>query len=312
MGDCCRKPCQDTKEKGHYTISKMGTLNTIKMNNKQSHSVSVIIPTLNEESNIAQCINSVKESNDIIVYDSYSTDQTVQISKELGARVYKRKWEHESAHKNWALENIEYKNRWVFHLDADERMTPELWEEVLGIANDEENSYAGYYCGRLNFFMAKCIKHSYPPVPILRFYIPSNVRYEREINPRTIVNGRVGTLENLFEHFSFSKGLTEWIEKHNRYSLAEAREAIKDVGEETLRWKNLFSSDRAERRGTLKKIAWKMPFRPVLKFCYLYFLKFGFLDGLPGLRYCTLMGIYEYMIDLKIREIRLIQRGGRL
>lgn len=275
-------------------------------------SISIIIPTLNEEGNISDCIRAVSQSNDIIVYDSFSEDKTVEIAESLGARVFKRRWEHESVHKNWALKNIEYKNKWVFHLDADERMTPELWEELITIANDEDNDYSGYYCGRHNFFMGKCIKRSYPPVPILRYYIPGKVRYEREINPRTIVSGKVGTLNNYFNHYSFSKGLTEWFEKHNRYSLAEAREAISDTGSGRIEWRELISKDRALRRGTLKKIAWKAPFRPFLKFCYLYILKLGILDGLPGFRYCVLMAIYEYMIDLKIKEIRLNIRGIQL
>lgn len=276
------------------------------------NSVSIIIPTLNEEVNLLECLKSVGCSDDVIVFDSFSTDRTVEIAKSCGARVFQRKWEHESAHKNWALRNIQYKNDWVFHLDADERMTVDLWSELLRIANDHQNSCSGYYCGRMNYFMGRCIRRSYPPVPILRFYKPKKVTYEREINPRTIVDGEVRTLNNYFDHYSFSKGLTEWIEKHNRYSLAEAREAIADMGSGDIRFLKLLSKDSAERRGTIKKIAWKLPFRPLLKFGYLFFFKLGLLDGIPGFRYCVLMAIYEYMIDLKIKEIRLNERGIQL
>lgn len=277
-----------------------------------SHSISILILTLNEESNIESVLESVRTFQDVVVYDSYSSDNTVAIAQARGARIVQRKFDNWAAHQNWALANIEFRNPWVFYLDADERMTPALEEEIVGIAADPAEAHVGYYCGRDNYFMGRLIRRCYPPVPILRFFKPRYVTYERLVNPVARVDGPVGQLRQRFLHYNFSKGLTEWIDKHNKYSLAEAMEAIRVADEGTARVSDLFHGDKAARRAALKRLAWKLPMRPWLKFFWLYYVRGGFLDGWPGLVYCRLQAIYEYFIVLKVKELRLKRQGRQL
>ena len=240
--------------------------------------------------------------------DSYSSDDTVALAEAKGARVVQRKFDNWSSHQNWAMVNIEFKNKWVFYLDADERMTPELRDEILTIAANESDTRKGYFVGRTNYFMGRMITHCYPPVPIMRFFQPQCIRYERLVNPIAIIDGETGDLTNRFVHYNFSKGLTEWFDKHNKYSLSEAKEGLKALREQDPDV-SLFSKDRALKRVALKNLALRLPGRPFAKFIYLYFLKMGFLDGKAGFTYCILQSIYEYLIDLKIWELKRTEKG---
>lgn len=270
--------------------------------------ISILILTLNEEANIKACIDSVSWSDDIVVLDSGSKDATAEIARNAGARIVTRPFDNWASHQNWAVANIIFRHNWVFYLDADERMTPELAAEIQAIAFDSGESRKGFYCGRINYFMGRPITRCYPPVPILRFFQPAHIRYERLVNPIARVEGPTGHLAHRFIHYNFSKGLTEWFEKHNRYAKSEAIEAIRAL-ETSDPSVSIFSSDKALRRVAVKNASLKMPMRPVLKFLYLYVVRLGLLDGRPGLSYCILQSIYEYMIDLKIREIRLNAEG---
>lgn len=270
--------------------------------------ISIFILTLNEESNIEACLDSVSFSDDVVVLDSYSTDETVDLAKARGARVVQRNFDNWSAHQNWAMTNIEFKHDWVFYLDADERMTPELQDEIIAIASNNIDDCKGYFVGRTNYFMGRSIAHCYPPVPIMRFFQPSCIRYERLVNPIAIIDGDTGYLKHRFLHYNFSKGLTEWFDKHNKYALSEAKEGLKALREQDPNL-SLFSKDRALKRVALKNLALRLPGRPFVKFLYLYVLKLGFLDGKAGFTYCVLQSIYEYLIDLKMWELKRIEQG---
>jgi glycosyltransferase involved in cell wall biosynthesis len=272
--------------------------------------ISILILTLDEERNIDAVLDSVAGFDDVVVYDSFSKDRTVEIARARGARVVQRKFDNWAAHHNWALANIVFENPWIFYIDADERMTPALEAEIRAIAANPAEERVGFYCGRKNFFMGRWIKRCYPAVPILRFYKPPHVTYERLVNPITHVTGAVGQLREQFLHYNFSKGLAEWIDKHNKYSSAEALEAVRVADEGLARFGDLFRGDKAQRRAALKRLAWSLPFRPALKFFWLYVVKLGFLDGRPGYIYCRLLATYEYFIELKVAEIRM-QRAGR-
>lgn len=272
-------------------------------------SVSILILTLNEEINLRACLDSVRCCDDVVVFDSYSKDQTICIAQERGSRVLQRKFDNWAAHQNWALENINFKHEWVFYLDADERMTEELWQEVLHISSDTSEPAVAYYCGRRNFFMGRWIKHAMPPGMIMRFFRPSKVRFERLVNPTPVINGTHGYLKNHFLHYNFSKGLTEWFEKHNKYSALEALEGIKLLKGAAQSEVSLLNRDTATRRKALKNLSFRLPCRSLLKFAYLYVIKRGFLDGRPGFTYCVLQSIYEYMIALKMKELERKEQG---
>ena len=271
-------------------------------------SVSIFILTLNEEQNIEACLDSVAFADDVVVLDSYSSDDTVALAEAKGARVVQRKFDNWASHQNWAMANIEFKNKWVFYLDADERMTPELQADILAIAANDADTRKGYFVGRTNYFMGRTITHCYPPVPIMRFFQPQCIRYERLVNPIAIIDGETGDLKNRFLHYNFSKGLTEWFDKHNNYALSEAKEGLKALREQDPDV-SIFSKDRALKRVALKNLALRLPGRPFAKFLYLYILKLGVLDGRAGFTYCILQSIYEYLIDLKMWELKRTEKG---
>jgi glycosyltransferase involved in cell wall biosynthesis len=276
--------------------------------------ISILILTLNEETNIGACLDALGAAgdfagfDDIVVFDSLSKDKTVEIARAKGARIVERPFDNWAAHQNWAMGNIDFKNPWVFYLDADERMTPELREEILRIARDPARPEVAFYCGRKNYFLGKWIRHAMPPGMIMRFFKPSKVRFERLVNPVPVIDGPHGYLRNFFEHYNFSKGITEWFDKHNKYSLFEAMEGMK-LREKPVGLGALFSGDRFERRRALKELSFRLPLRPLVKFLYMYVLKLGFLDGRAGYTYCKLQAMYEYMIVVKMRELARRERG---
>jgi glycosyltransferase involved in cell wall biosynthesis len=275
-------------------------------------SVSVLIMTLNEEKNLPGAIQSVPRCDDVVVYDSISSDRTQEIARTMGARVVERKFDSFGKHQTWAMENIDFKHRWVFMLDADERMTDALWDELVAVAERWEKGEATHpkdpvalYCGRRNFFMGKWIKNAMPPGNNMRFFQPKRIRFEREVHQVPVPDGSMGYLKGMFDHYNFSKGIGEWFDRHNRYATAECKETMRALRENPVVWKNLFSKDRNTRRLELKNISFRLPFRPFFKFGFMYILQRGFLDGRAGLTYCTLQSVYEYLIVLKVREQRM-------
>lgn len=276
---------------------------------KATTPVSILILTLNEQINIEECLASVDWSDDVVVLDSFSTDRTVELAQAAGASVVQRRFDNWATHQNWAMENIPFKHDWVFYLDADERMTPELRVEIDTVARASEDARVAFYCGRKNFFLGKWIKNSMPPGLIMRFFKPSRIRFERLVNPTPVIDGPHGYLDHQFLHYNFSKGISEWFDKHNRYSQLEAMEGMKLLSGQAGSQPSLWSPDPALRRKALKNLSFKLPFRPLLKFIYLYLLKRGFLDGAAGVTYCCLQAIYEYMIVVKMRELTRKSKG---
>ncbi len=269
--------------------------------------MSVLILTKNEEINIERCIESVSWSDDIVVFDSFSDDRTVEIAERLGARVIQRKFDNWSAHQNWGVENIKFKNPWVYYTDADETCDDELREELLKLT-ETGDEYAAFQVRRKDYFMGRWLKRSQLyPTWITRVFRPETIRYERLVNPVAVVDGKTGNLDGHIIHYPFSHGVGHWFARHNNYSDMEAADLIHEV-KGTIRPSDFFSRDAAVRRRACKTLAYRMPGRPFLMFGYLYFLRLGLLDGLPGLRYSIMRSMYEYMIDLKVIEFRYKER----
>ena len=271
--------------------------------------VSILVLTLNESANIEACLQSVAGFDDVTVLDSFSTDGTQDLARKHGAKVVERRFDNWAAHQNWAMENVPFRHPWVFYLDADERMTPELRAEIAAIAADRSRPEVAYYCGRRNWFMGTWIRHAMPPGMIMRFFRPESVRFERLVNPVPVIDGPHGYLSNLFEHYNFSKGLSEWISKHNTYSQFEAMEGMKLLAGAPPSLGRLLGRDAFDRRKALKELSFRMPLRPLAKFVWMYLLKRGFLDGRAGFTYCRLQAMYEFMIVVKMAELRRKARG---
>lgn len=272
--------------------------------------ISVLILTKNEQQDLPGCLQSVAWSDDIHVYDSLSTDKTVEIAEQFGAKVTKRPFDNWAAHQNWGLRNIPFKHPWVFYIDADERMTPELVAAVQAAVQSDQGNVA-FSVQRRDFFLNTWLKHVQASPFYMRLFRPEKMRYERLVNPISIADGPVGQVSGYLDHHPFSKGVGHWVDRHNSYSRLEAEQIIanrrQNAGFSLL--KAFVAKDFHERRFHQKELFYRLPLRPFIKFLLLYVGKRGFLDGRAGLRYAMLQAIYEYMIVLKVDEAERSAKG---
>ena len=185
--------------------------------------VSVVILTLNEEKNLPGCLESVKWSNEVIVFDSFSSDQTTQIATSYGAQVIQRAFDNYAAQRNAALDEPFYKNPWVLMLDADERVPDELATELRLVTEGTESDFTLYRIRRKDMFLGKWLRRSSGyPTWFGRLIRIGRVRVEREINEEYHTDGKVGFLKEHLIHYPFNRGISYWFERHNRYSSMEA------------------------------------------------------------------------------------------
>ena len=266
--------------------------------------ISILILTLNEVGNLPHCMKTVSWSDDVHVLDSYSTDGTIELAKELGGQVWFRKFDSFSQQQNWALENIPFKYPWVFYFDADERVTPKLQASMLAaVANPGDN--VAFRIQRRDFLRDTWLEHVQMTAFYERLFRPEKMRYERLGHCVSKPDGPVATIEGYLDHYPFSKGWADWVKRHNFYSDQEAQQIVANRGDaKDIRWGALISPvDNKERRVTIKEIYYRMPGRPVLKFLTMYVAKRGFLDGLAGFYYSVMIAFYELMIVLKTDEL---------
>jgi len=267
--------------------------------------VSVLILTKNEEQDLPGCLASVSWCDDIHVFDSFSDDRTVEIAKGVGAHVTQRKFDNWSAHQNWGLANIPFKYPWVLYIDADERVSDSLREELLKF-DVQHAEMVAYEIQRRDFaWNGRWLKHAQISPYYLRFFRPGKMRYERLVNPVSLPDGPVGRLAGYLDHYPFSKGFRFWLQRHLSYADMEAAMRLEDMGKGTtfsLR-KALFSKDFTEKRFHQKGLFYKMPGRPFVKWLYMMFWRRAFLDGSAGSTYAILQSIYEYFIVLKTKEL---------
>jgi len=272
--------------------------------------VSVVILTLNEETNLADCIDSCGWSHDIVVFDSMSDDRTLEIAKAKGARVVQRCFDNYAAQRNAALTTVQYKNPWVLMVDADERVPPELAREIEMAIAGAGADVALFRMRRKDFFLGKWLRRSsgYPSWfgRLLRL---GRVRVEREVNEEYIADGRVGHLEAHLHHYPFNNGIAYWFERHNRYSTMEAI-AKMSMHSDRIVVRELFARDPINRRRMLKQFLYRVPLRPLIVFFYLYIVRLGFLDGRAGFYFTRMRAAYEMLIDLKVIEARRRQRNS--
>ncbi|KAB0241089.1 glycosyltransferase family 2 protein [Microcystis aeruginosa EAWAG127a] len=285
--------------------------------------VSVLIPAKDEESNLPACLESVARADEVFVVDSQSSDHSLEISTNYGANVvqfyFNGRWPKK---KNWSLDNLPFRNEWVLIVDCDERITPELWDEIATVIQDA--NYSGYYLNRRVFFLGQWIRYGgkYPDWN-LRLFKHKSGRYENlntedipntgdnEVHEHVILDGKVGYLKHDMLHIDF-RDIYHWLERHNRYSNWEARvyyNILTGNDESGTIGAHLFG-DAVQRKRFLKKIWVKLPFKPLLRFIIFYFIRLGFLDGKAGYIYGRLLSQYEYQIGVKLYELR--QFGGKL
>ncbi len=273
--------------------------------------VSVLVPIKNEAANLPRCLASVSWADEIIVVDSQSSDASGKIAEEHGARVvqfhFNGTWPKK---KNWALENVPFRHEWVFILDADEVLPPEAEAEfVRAIA--EADTTVGYWINRRFMFMGRWLRHAYYPNWNLRLFRHSLGRYEQltaaatesgdnEVHEHVVVNGPTGRLRCEMDHYAFPS-VEVFVEKHNRYSNWEARVAVDRMLQGSAG--DLSHAPVGQRR-KLKQLSHRLPFRPLLRFLYVYFWQCGFLDGREGYYFARLHGFYEFLSVAKTFELK--------
>jgi glycosyltransferase involved in cell wall biosynthesis len=266
---------------------------------------SIYILTYNEELDIAACIESAMLSDDIIVVDSCSSDRTVEIASRYPIRVVQHAFESHGRQRTWMLESISPKHEWVYILEADERMTPELFAE--GEKAIQSADYIGYYVAERVMFMNRWIRYStqYPRYQ-MRLFRHGKVWFtDYGHTEREVCDGATSFLKETYPHYTCSKGLGRWIDKHNRYSTDEAQETLYQLEQGKVSWRDLFfGKSEVERRRALKDLSLRLPARPLLRFFYMYFILGGCLDGRAGMAWCTLQTFYEYLILLKVWELK--------
>jgi len=266
--------------------------------------ISILVLTKNEEQDLPACLESVSWSDDIHVYDSMSDDRTTEIAHLHGATITQRPFDNWATHQNWGLRNIPFKHEWVFYIDADERMTPELKQSVLAAAAEPGGNVA-FRIQRRDFFLGTWLRHVQASPYYLRLFRPDKMHYERLVNPLSIPDGPAGQIDGYLDHYPFSKGFSHWLDRHNSYSTLEAKQILENrkTNADFSPKLALLGKDFNERRFHQKELFYRLPARPLIKFILLYFIKRGFLDGRAGLTYSILQSVYEYMIVLKTREL---------
>jgi glycosyltransferase involved in cell wall biosynthesis len=281
--------------------------------------VSVLIPIRNEESNLPRCLESVRWAGEIIVVDSASTDNSAAIARRHGAEVVQFRfngvWPKK---KNWALENIPFRHEWVLILDADEVMPPDAAAEIRELVAQDGRGHAGFWINRRFMFMGRWLRHAYYPNWNLRLFKHRLGRYERlvqgatqsgdnEVHEHIIVRGTTGRLRCEMDHYAFAS-IDVFVEKHNRYSNWEARLELEEGLARTQ--STVPQSTPVRIRRTLKRLVRRLPFRPTLRFLYVYVFQAGFLDGRPGYVFARLHAVYEFLALAKAAELRLQARAA--
>lgn len=275
--------------------------------------ISVLILTKNESLDLPGALASVAklsgdQPSDIHVLDSFSTDATVAIAHAAGAHVTQRVFDNHAAHRNFGF-TLPFKYPWLLILDADERPTPELVLEMQRQVETAAPHVAGFRMRRRDFLFGTWLKHAQLSPFYIRLVRPERSNYTRAINEVLEVQGAILDLAAPLDHFPFSKGISQWVDRHNWYSTLEARLIHEQQGLQNPSLRTaLTDKDFHTRRLHQKALFYQMPGRPLIKWCYMMFFRRAILDGPAGIAYATLASFYEYLIVLKTKELRLTSK----
>lgn len=220
--------------------------------------ITAIIPTLNEEIHIEEAIKSVSFADEIIVIDSFSTDDTVTLAEKYNVKIIKRKFDDFSSQKNFAIDQA--KHPWIYILDADERITLEVKEEIFE-AIKNPNGFVGFYVRRTFYFCEKRVDYSgFQRDKVIRLFLKEHCRYNGLVHEKIITKGKLGFFKNKIDHFSY-RNYNHYISKMNHYAAIRASELHK--------------------RGDKVNI-YHVLIKPPARFFIHYIIRLGFLDGFTG------------------------------
>ena len=243
-----------------------------------------VIITYNEERIIAKTLKVLTELVDkVIIVDSYSTDRTCDIAREFGAEIFRRPFDDYCSQRNYAMSLLS-PGEWVLMIDADEILSEQLIDEIRNIPR--ETSDVVYYIKRVDIFCGKKLRYASENLAFPRLFRSDKIVISRAINEQYEFIGSAGRLKGELHHFSFNKGIQDWLHKHVRYAYMESQLFNgKDSNPKTL-------------RQSVKRIIYRSRFKIVIMFLYYVFFKLGFLDGRRGLLYIYLKLSYERNINL--------------
>jgi glycosyltransferase involved in cell wall biosynthesis len=280
--------------------------------------VSVIVAARNEEKNLPRCLASLREVGEVYVIDSQSTDATPEIARTFGAKVvqfhYQGGWPKK---RQWAMDNLAFEFDWILLVDADEVFSNELAKEIREAIQVSQAN--GYYISLRMYFLGRVLHHGDASFQKLALFRRGKGQYEcrlrdqdssmadMEVHEHVVVDGPALRLKNPLIHHNV-ESLSRYIEKHDEYSNWEARVLLQGQGSEEMP-PALFGTQ-AQRRRWLKKKLYALPGSPVLLFFYRYFLRLGFMDGVPGLIYCGFQAVQMFHTKAKIYELKTRAHQG--
>jgi glycosyltransferase involved in cell wall biosynthesis len=249
--------------------------------------VSVIITTFNEEANVADCVESTLWADEIVLVDSYSTDQTVEIARRYPIQILEREYFGSAAQKNWAMDRVA--NEWVLIVDADERVTEPLAREILTTLSTQPSVY-GFYIRRENVFVDRVIRHSgWSTDKVVRLFRRDKGRYpNRRVHADLEIEGAVPVMRHPFLHYTF-RSFDQYFPKFLNYAEWGAAQAFRDG-----------------RRAGLTEIV----FRPWWRFVRTYFVQLGALDGMHGFVLCALQAFGVFLKYARLWEYGIRSRRG--
>ena len=266
---------------------------------------SVIILTFNSSDSLSATLASIQGlTDDVHVVDSGSTDKTVEIATAAGASVVHHAFENYGAQRNWAIDKLATRYKWQLHLDADERLTTELREEILSLP--EGSTCSGYFLPRMLQFMGRVLRNGgMSPTWHMRLFVKGQGRCEaREYDQHFICSGETQRLKQpMIDDIRMT--LTEWTYRHNRWSDAEVREMSLRNGEGRIQGR--IGGNPIEKKRFLRRFYTNAPAfsRPFALFFYRYVVRFGFLDGMEGFIFYVLQTFwFRFLVDAKLYELR--------
>lgn len=278
--------------------------------------ISVIVLTFNEEANIRTCLESVADwCHELFIVDSGSTDNTCSVAQGFGAQVFEHEFETHARQWLWALQHIPLASEWVLGLDADQRITPELYQELSKLFLESSNKLKnidGIYIKRRQIFRGQWIRHGgYYPKYLLKLFRCNHMHLDENdlMDHHFYVNGKTIQMQHdLIEDNQKEYDLSFWLTKHVRYAHLHAQEELVryDAPESWLIKPAPFGNP-DQRVAWLKQHWYRLPLfvRPLLYFLYRYFLCLGFLDGKQGFIFHFLQGFwYRLLVDIHLSDYR--------